>query len=73
MIENTCAQFNLIATNLTKLSYAISSRYQLCFIDLFVQSIAPKAHLTYVSRLLQYYINSTTYEKWVVREKKTRF
>ena len=35
MIENTCAQFNLIATNLTKLSYAISSRYQLCFICLF--------------------------------------
>ena len=34
MIENTCAQFILSDTNLTKLSSAISSRYQLgciCF------------------------------------------
>lgn len=36
MIENTCAHFNLIAANLTKLSYAISSSDdQLCFICLF--------------------------------------
>ena len=35
MIENTGAHFNLIATNLTKLSYAISSSDQVCFICLF--------------------------------------